>query len=379
MEPTIERPPPPSRPPPRSPAPSRSDPRPRRRVRRRSDGDPDPQTRPFAAAWPAAEPSEAARPFIAWGFGELPATPLCERRHRGRRHEPRGDPHPRHAHHAATFPSCCSAPATASWPTPTRSRPRRSSAGPAASWRTTSGRRHPQAMGGMGPLAEISEHGEVTSTTTALSQGVLRSFAATEDLRPDRKAVINDDLGGFGRVTMDGPRRRRNRNSELATLLTRNPTMDDGDALFPPRTATSPPPRRRSARPRISRPPRDAPADRPRRVSDHVDAAVPVVGPEIETEAEKFLATLTPARDRQREPVQRQAHAAGRAEISGRDWRLFAAPAELAIFEIAHLASAPGPQISSRDGWEILGKEYRCVLDFAWPLTTRGGYRNAGA
>ena len=47
---------------------------------------------------------------------------------------------------------------------------------------------------------------------------------------------------------------------------------------------------------------------------------------------------------------------------------------------LGHLASAPGPQISTREGWEVLGREFRVVLDFAVAVTDwRGAYRNAGA
>jgi hypothetical protein len=69
----------------------------------------------------------------------------------------------------------------------------------------------------------------------------------------------------------------------------------------------------------------------------------------------------------------------GNATLTGKAWYVFASPAELACFEIAHLASAPGPQISIREGWEVLGREFRVVLDFGVAATDwRGAYRNAG-
>ncbi len=64
------------------------------------------------------------------------------------------------------------------------------------------------------------------------------------------------------------------------------------------------------------------------------------------------------------------------------------APGALAAIErgdvsgvsIGYLSSAQGPQLSSRDGWEVLGREFRVTLDFGAGATDhRGAYRNAGA
>ena len=52
----------------------------------------------------------------------------------------------------------------------------------------------------------------------------------------------------------------------------------------------------------------------------------------------------------------------------------------LPVLEYAYLASAPGPQMSSREGWDVLGMEFRVVLDFgAGAVDWRGAYRNPGA
>ncbi len=65
--------------------------------------------------------------------------------------------------------------------------------------------------------------------------------------------------------------------------------------------------------------------------------------------------------------------------LSGRAWYVFADPGQVANLEHAYLSSAQGPQISSRDGWDVLGREFRVTLDFgAGPVDFRGGYRSAG-
>jgi hypothetical protein len=96
-----------------------------------------------------------------------------------------------------------------------------------------------------------------------------------------------------------------------------------------------------------------------------------VVGPQLETAAEKLLAVNVFAGKLQLMVEPR---------IPGGQWYVFAAPTEVPVLLLGHLASAPGPQISSRDGWEVLGREFRVVLDFGIAATDfRGAYRNAGA
>ena len=50
--------------------------------------------------------------------------------------------------------------------------------------------------------------------------------------------------------------------------------------------------------------------------------------------------------------------------ITGNAWWIFGDPATAPVLEFAYLTSAPGPQIASSDGWEVLGTEMRVVLDF---------------
>ena len=59
---------------------------------------------------------------------------------------------------------------------------------------------------------------------------------------------------------------------------------------------------------------------------------------------------------------------------------LFGDPATAPVLEYAYQSSAQGPQLSSRDGWEVLGREFRVTLDFGAGVTDhRGACRNAGA
>lgn len=66
--------------------------------------------------------------------------------------------------------------------------------------------------------------------------------------------------------------------------------------------------------------------------------------------------------------------------LSGKGWYIFADPASVPVLEYSYLSSARGPQMSSREGWDVLSVEYRVVLDFgAGAIDFRSAVRNPGA
>lgn len=66
--------------------------------------------------------------------------------------------------------------------------------------------------------------------------------------------------------------------------------------------------------------------------------------------------------------------------ISGNEWYLFAAPGPFSIVEYGSLASRPGIQLDVRDGFGVLGTEFRAVLHFgAGAVDYRGAFKNVGA
>ena len=238
------------------------------------------------------------------------------------------------------------------------------------------------AIGGMGTLAEVTEHGEITATTTAEAKESwqLKTFGKIFSL--SRRALVNDDLGAFGRVTAElGRAAAETENSALAALLLSNPTMGDGTALFHAdhgNLADTPAAIGETSISVARLAMRSQTGITGERIS--ITPKYLVVGPEIETEAEKFLATIHPTETDSVNPFAGRLTLAVEPRISGDDWFIFAAPSEAPALLLGHLASAPGPRISSRDGFEVLGREFRVVLDFAVAATDwRGAYRNAGA
>ena len=61
-------------------------------------------------------------------------------------------------------------------------------------------------------------------------------------------------------------------------------------------------------------------------------------------------------------------------------WWLFGDPSAVPVLEYSYLEGAAGPQVTTRLGWDVLGQEFRCVLDFgAGAIGYRCAYTNAGA
>ncbi|MAN56785.1 MAG: peptidase, partial [Paracoccus sp.] len=104
-----------------------------------------------------------------------------------------------------------------------------------------------------------------------------------------------------------------------------------------------------------------------------------LVGPELETEAEKLLASIYAATTGDVNPFAGKLSLLVEPRITGDQWWIFGDPSAAPVLEYAYLSSAQGPQISSRDGWEVLGREFRVVLDFgAGAVDHRGAYHSAG-
>lgn len=103
-----------------------------------------------------------------------------------------------------------------------------------------------------------------------------------------------------------------------------------------------------------------------------------VVGTDRETEAEKVLATINAATVGDVNPFGGRLSLLVEPRIDTA-WYLFADPAVLPVLECAYLSGAEGPQLASREGWDVLGREFRVILDFGCGATDfRGAYRNPG-
>jgi hypothetical protein len=104
-----------------------------------------------------------------------------------------------------------------------------------------------------------------------------------------------------------------------------------------------------------------------------------LVAADLETTAEKLLAELAAVTVDSQNPFAGKLTLLVEPGLEEGSWYVAADPAQVPSLAYGYLTSALGPQLASRDGWDVLGREWRVVLDFgAGALDWRGIYRNPG-
>jgi phage major head subunit gpT-like protein/phage head maturation protease len=242
-------------------------------------------------------------------------------------------------------------------------------------------------LSGMPKLKEVAEHGEVTHVTRseAKESYSLKTFASIFTVT--RNAIINDDLGAFGDFgRAAGQAAAETEADQLVSLLTANSgngvTMDDTKALFHADHGN-----KAGSGGAIDTTTLSA-ARLAMRIQKGLDGVTPIavtpkfllVSPAKETEAEAVLATLAAAELANVNVFSGKLQLAVEPRLTGNAWRIFADPAQAPVLEYAYLSSAQGPQMASREGWDVLGLEFRVMLDFGCGVVDhRGAYLNPGA
>lgn len=239
----------------------------------------------------------------------------------------------------------------------------------------------------IGLLQRVTESGEIKHTTRgeASESYALDTYATMFAL--SRKALINDDLGAFRDWGATAGRMAAETEANLlVNMLLANPAMgEDGEDLFSAAHGNL-------ASPGVSLGSAGdvaalSDARLAMRSMKALDGKTPinatprylVVGPELETAAEQVLATIYATTFSEANPFAGKLSLLVEPRITDESWYVFADPAVLPVLEYAYLSSAQGPQMSSREGWDVLGMEFRVVLDFGCgAVDWRGAYLNPG-
>lgn len=235
---------------------------------------------------------------------------------------------------------------------------------------------------GISDLEKVNESGEFKRGTFdhAGESVKLETFGKVFGI--SRQALVNDDIGALADIPAKlGAAAARFEADQLGALLVSNagagPTMADAVALFDAthgNLAVS-----------IEVPSEDALSEARIAMRAQTDDAgflisvVPkylVVGPALETTAEKLLAAIQPTQTSDVQPIRLTLVVEPR--LAGNAWYVVDPTVDGLVY--AHLAGEGGPQIESRAGFDVDGVETRVRLDFGCAfIDWRGWYRNAGA
>ncbi len=242
-------------------------------------------------------------------------------------------------------------------------------------------------VGNFTKLEKVTESGEIKALSTAeAKEGYsIETFGGIFSL--SRKAIVNDDLNAFARWgEMMGQAAAETEAGQLLALLTANAgagvTMGDGKALFHADHGNLAGTGAALSETTLSA------ARQAMRTQKMMDGTTPVnvvprflvVSPALETAAEKLLTSIQANTTADVNPFGGKLSLIVEPRLIGNGWFIFGDPSTAPVLEYAYLSSAQGPQLSSRDGWEVLGREFRVTLDFGAGATDhRGAYRNAGA
>lgn len=239
-------------------------------------------------------------------------------------------------------------------------------------------------------LSEVPEGAEYHYATMSDRAATIQLATYGRMFSITRQAIINDDLSVFTRIpNRMGRAARRTIGNLVYALLTANPTMTDGVALFhashsnlagsggAPTVATLDTARAAMA---LQQDP-DGHADgglniRPRFF------LVPV---ELEGSARTLMASEFDPSKTQRTPnhVRGLAEVISEARLSANSttaWYLAADPSAVDTIEVAYLNGVNTPLLEQRDGWNVDGVEFKVRLDAGvQAFDHRGLYKNAGA
>lgn len=237
-------------------------------------------------------------------------------------------------------------------------------------------------------LEKVEEHGEITQGGFTESDESYRIATYARIVSITLAALTNDDLGAFGRTAAAmGEAAAQTENNLLIALLTANagagPVMSDGFNLFNAANHHN-----ASASGAAIDATTISAGVLAMRSQKGLDGQTPInvvpryllVPASKEFIARQQIATVYPATAADANPLQGTLEPLVEPRLSGTRWYLWADPANAPVLEYAYLNGREGPQVDSRQGWEVLGVELRVVDHFgAGVISYVGAYTNVGA
>lgn len=229
-------------------------------------------------------------------------------------------------------------------------------------------------------LEPLNEAGEMKAGSFVESKESMKIASYGKTFSISFHALANDDLGVFSQVTSDLATSAANTASDLVIdLIKANPKLGDGKAVFHADHSNL-----SGAGSALSETSIQTAllAMRKQRgiAGEHirVEPSTLVVAPELEWTAKKLLATISPTKTSDANPLSGQFTLMIEPRFEGNGW--FLVDPSLGDLVDAYLSGFEGPQVETRQGWETLGSEWRCHMHYGSAfMGFRGWHKATGA
>ena len=245
-------------------------------------------------------------------------------------------------------------------------------------------------LGSFNSLDTIAEGGEYTHGTFGEEKETIQASTKGKMISITRQAIINDDLNGFTRLAqMLGRAAQRTIGNDVYNVITSNPTMSDGFALF--QTANH----ANLASPGGAMTVTTVGAGRSamRKQKDvnsndylNISPSLLVVPVALEDTAKTLMISQTdPSGSNSRKPniLQNAFEVISDPRLdanSATAWYLLAAPNVAPTIEVAFLDGNENPYLESQEGFTVDGIQWKVRLDYGVAAVDfRGAYKNPGA
>jgi hypothetical protein len=239
-------------------------------------------------------------------------------------------------------------------------------------------------FGEVGNFTEVLEGGEYKNTTLSEAKESYRIKKYGQMITVSWEALINDDLGAFGRIPAKiAAAANRLKSDIIYGILSANPTMGDGVALF---HSTHGNLAGTGAAIDLTTLSAGRKAMRLQKGLDkkdflNISPSFLVVGPEYEQIALQYTSeSYLPATQGNINPWKGLLQVIVEPRITGNAWYLMAAPGVVETIEYAYLEGEGELYTETKQGFEVDGVQVKARMTFgAKAIDFRGMYRNAGA
>lgn len=241
---------------------------------------------------------------------------------------------------------------------------------------------------------QVAEAGEIKLGSFSESKDTFALATYGRRLLFSLQAIVNDDLSAFARVLTDYAIRLGDLENQLwFTLLLSGggagPTLGDTGALFNATAVTT-----AGGHANLTASGTAISVDAlgvgrammQKQVSldglkINIEPRYVLTSPDKRTLAEQYVAQLAPAAPANANPFSGRLEPLSDANLSSANpWYLFADPTRAPVSVYGYLEGQAGPQVATRQGFEVLGVEMRVALHFGYGFCDfRGAYKNAGA